>query len=484
MKKTVLVLAACLILGMTPILADGGDKGDFDIGLYGGFGWLDDYNGANPKDDTLYGARAGKFLTPAWSLELSFQRLDTKTEFDPLPPEPEPEIESLAAMPLGVPDVDATHDGLRLNLLYNFYEGKTFRPFATVGVGAERFNASGLEDRKDFGLNIGGGVRWFLTDRFGLRFDARLVSVDVGGKVDGGQNNIEGMLGLMWAFGKGGAPKQIADSDGDGVADRKDKCPDTPAGARVDEKGCPFDTDGDGVLDGIDQCPDTTKGWPVDEKGCPKDSDGDGVPDAKDACPDTPKGAKVDDRGCPLDSDSDGVFDGIDRCPGTPAGTKVDSRGCPLDSDGDGVNDNLDKCPGTPHGTPVDADGCPPPPKAAPLFEGEKKELVLEGVNFENEKAVLVPESLTVLDRVAASLADWPDIRVEVGGHTDSRGETGYNLRLSEKRAKAVIDYLVSKGIDAARMTSKGYGESKSIADNNTSEGRARNRRVELTRLD
>jgi len=482
MRKTVLVLAACLILAMTPVLADGGDKGDYDIGLYGGFGWLDDYSGANPKDDSLYGGRAGKFLTPNWGLEFSFQRLDTETEFEP--PPPEPIIEALEALPLGLPDVDVTHDALRLNLLYNFYEGKTFRPFVTVGIGSERLNAGHLENRKDFGLNIGGGVRYFFTDRFGLRFDARIVSVDVGGKVDARQNNVEGMLGLMWAFGKGGAPKQIADSDGDGVADRKDKCPDTPAGAKVDEKGCPFDTDGDGVLDGIDQCPDTIKGWPVDEKGCPKDSDGDGVPDAKDACPDTPKGAKVDDRGCPLDSDGDGVFDGIDRCPGTPAGTKVDSKGCPLDSDGDGVNDNLDKCPDTPRGTQVDADGCPPPPKAAPLFEGGKKELVLEGVNFETEKAVLVPESLTVLDRVAASLADWSDVRVEIGGHTDSQGAAGYNLKLSEKRAQAVMDYLVGKGIDAARMTSKGYGESKSIADNKTAEGRARNRRVELTRLD
>ncbi len=462
MRRTVPVLAACLILAVTPILADGGDEGDFDIGLYGGFGWLDDYSGANPKDDSFYGGRAGKFLTPNWSLELSFQRLDTKTEFEP--------------------NVDVTHDALRLNLLYNFYEGETFRPFATVGVGSERFRAHGLEDRKDFGFNVGGGVRWLLTDRFGVRLDARFVSVDVQGKVDARQNNVEGMVGLMWAFG--GAPAQIADSDGDGVRDRKDKCPDTPAGATVNEKGCPSDTDGDGVLDGIDQCPDTAKGWPVDAKGCPKDSDGDGVPDAKDACPDTPKGAKVDERGCPLDEDSDGVFDGIDRCPGTPAGTKVDSKGCPLDSDGDGVNDNLDKCPDTPRGTTVDADGCPPPPKAAPLFEEGKKELVLEGVNFESEKAVLLPESAAALDRVAESLADWPEVRVEIGGHTDGTGAAGYNLTLSEKRAQAVMDYLVGKGIDASRMTVKGYGETKPIADNRTADGRARNRRVELTRLD
>ncbi len=467
MRKTVLVLAACSMLAMVPVLADGGDKGDYDIGLYGGLGLPDGYCDANPKDDLLYGGRFGKFLTPAWSLELSFQRLSTQTDFDPA---------------LVMANVDVDLDALRLNLLYNFLEGETFRPFITAGLGSERLNAGQMEDRHDYGLNAGAGIRWFLTDRFGLRLDARAIWVDVGGKVDEAQLNMEGMLGAMWTFG--GAPKQIVDSDGDGVADRKDKCPDTPAGAKVDEKGCPFDTDGDGVFDGIDQCPDTTEGWPVDEKGCPKDSDGDGVPDAKDTCPATPKGAKVDEKGCPLDGDGDGVFDGIDRCPGTPAGTKVDSKGCPLDSDGDGVNDDLDKCPGTTRGTTVDADGCPPPPKAAPLFEGGKKELVLEGVNFETNKAVLVPESLAVLDRVAASLADWPEVRVEIGGHTDSQGAAGYNLGLSEKRAQAVKDYLASKGIDAARMTSKGYGETKPIADNNTADGRARNRRVQLTQID
>ena len=467
MRKTVPVLAACLILAMTPVLADGGDKGDFDIGLYGGFGWPDSYADANLKDNFLYGGRFGPFFTPNWSAELSFQRLQTETDVDPA---------------LGVSNIDVNLDSYRLNLLYNFLEGKAFRPFVTLGLGFERIDAGSLENRKDFGANIGGGVRWFMTDRFGLRFDVRLASVDVGGKVDERENNLESMLGLMWTFGKG--PKQVVDTDGDGVADRKDKCPNTPAGAKVDEKGCPFDTDGDGVLDGIDQCPDTVKGWAVDERGCPKDSDGDGVPDAKDACPDTPKGAKVDERGCPMDADGDGVFDGLDRCPGTPAGTKVDTKGCPLDSDGDGVNDNLDKCPDTPRGAVVDAAGCPPPPKAAPLFEEGKKELVLEGVNFETNKAVLVPDSLTVLDRVAASLADWPEVRVEIGGHTDSQGSAAYNLTLSDKRAQAVKDYLVGKGIDAARMTVKGYGETKPIADNGTPEGRATNRRVELSRLD
>jgi OOP family OmpA-OmpF porin len=290
--------------------------------------------------------------------------------------------------------------------------------------------------------------------------------------------NYKLLLGASW--GVGGPPP---DEDADGVPDRKDDCPGTPAGATVDAKGCPSDTDGDGVYDGIDLCPDTPAGWPVDAKGCPTDNDGDGVPDGKDKCPDTPKGATVDATGCPKDTDGDGVLDGIDKCPDTPKGATVDATGCPKDTDGDGVLDGIDKCPDTPKGEKVDAVGCPLP-KSAPLFTPEKKTLVLEGVNFEYDSATLTPGSLAVLDTVAASLKDWPEVRVEIGGHTDSRGSDAYNEKLSEKRAASVLEYLASKGIDAARMAAKGYGESKPIADNATDEGRAKNRRVELSRLD
>ena len=182
------------------------------------------------------------------------------------------------------------------------------------------------------------------------------------------------------------------------------------------------------------------------------DRDGDGVRDADDACPDTPAGARVDARGCPIDSDGDGVFDGIDRCPDTPPGTKVDAWGCPL--------------------------------KRKALFEEKKKTLVLEGVNFRFDSAELTNESSAILDDVAASLKDWPEVRVEVGGHTDSMGEDAYNQSLSERRAGAVRDYLISKGIAADRLTARGYGESQPISDNATAEGRAKNRRVELTKLD
>jgi len=132
----------------------------------------------------------------------------------------------------------------------------------------------------------------------------------------------------------------------------------------------------------------------------------------------------------------------------------------------------------------VDANGCPIERKAAPLFEENRKSLILGGVNFETDRAVLTSDSMGVLEKVAASLKDWPEVRVEIGGHTDSTGSDAHNLNLSQRRAEAVRSYLIDQGVDASRLTAKGYGEKKPIADNNAREGRAKNRRVELTRLD
>ncbi len=175
----------------------------------------------------------------------------------------------------------------------------------------------------------------------------------------------------------------------------------------------------------------------------------------------------------PKDSDGDGVPDDIDRCPNTPPGVKVDAVGCPIDSDHDGVPDYLDKCPGTPPGVKVDANGC------------EIEEIVLKGVNFDFNSAKLTAASETVLDEVVALLKLRPGAPAILGGHTDSKGKPAYNLKLSERRAAAVRDYLIAKGIPAQSLTAKGYGATKPIASNATDEGRAQNRRVtlEFTRL-
>ena len=265
-----------------------------------------------------------------------------------------------------------------------------------------------------------------------------------------------------------GKPK---DADGDGVPDRKDKCPDTPQGVKVDENGCPLDTDGDGVADYQDKCPDV-KGL-ASLQGCP-DADNDGVTDADDKCPNTPAGVKVDATGCPLDADGDKVPDYLDKCPGTPAGVAVDANGCPLDRDGDGVPDYQDKCPD--RAGPASNKGCPE-------IKAEQKKLLNEAtkyINFDFNKATLKPSSYPKLEQMVQILNEYPDYSLSIAGHTDSKGDDNYNLRLSYERAASARKYMVSKGITAERIESRGYGESKPIADNKTAAGQARNRRVDF----
>ncbi len=171
----------------------------------------------------------------------------------------------------------------------------------------------------------------------------------------------------------------------------------------------------------------------------------------------------------PVDSDGDGVTDDLDQCPNTPAGAAVDAVGCELDSDGDGVVDSKDKCPGTPLGTQVDADGCP-----------IVIVINLEGVNFRTNSAELLDGAEVALNDDVATLVAKPDVLIEVAGHTDSDGEADYNLDLSQRRAEAVRTYLIGKGVEADRISAKGYGEAEPVASNASAAGKAQNRRVEL----
>jgi OOP family OmpA-OmpF porin len=206
------------------------------------------------------------------------------------------------------------------------------------------------------------------------------------------------------------------------------------------------------VLDGIDQCADTPKGATVDAKGCPSDSDADGVLDGIDQCADTPKGATVDAKGCPGDSDADGVYDGLDQCPGTPANLKVDDKGCPIVS--------------------VE--------RETELLDTGM--IRLRDVRFESAKARILPDAYPLLDEVGVILSRWPQLRIEIGGHTDSRGSDRKNQALSEARAASVKTYLVERfpGIAAGQITTRGYGESKPVSPNRTAQDMAKNRRVEF----
>jgi OOP family OmpA-OmpF porin len=184
----------------------------------------------------------------------------------------------------------------------------------------------------------------------------------------------------------------------------------------------------------------------------------------------------VDASGCPVDSDGDGVPDYLDKCPGTPSGVAVGSDGCPLDSDGDGVPDNLDKCPGTPKGVPVNDSGCP----IAGVEVAGDEWFVRGQVLFDTNRATIKPEAAEVLLRVANFLRKNPQYRVEIQGNTDSTGPLAWNMKLSEMRAEAVRSYLITNGVAAARLTTRGFGPNEPLAPNNTAEGRAKNRRVDF----
>ena len=274
------------------------------------------------------------------------------------------------------------------------------------------------------------------------------------------------------------------DTDGDGVVDSKDTCPDTPAGIKVDEFGCPFDSDNDGVPDYLDECPGTPQGAPVDKKGCPIDSDGDGVPDYTDLCPNTPAEISVDDYGCPIDKDGDGVPDYLDLCPDTPYEVEVDKYGCPVDEDLDGVPDYLDQCPGTLPGVQVDENGCelviaPPPP---PI---DLNQLILSSeTSFEFNSAQLKPAAFPELDKLLEQMKKYPMSRWRIEGHTDNVGSEEGNIKMSQMRAESVLNYFVSRGIPQVRFEVVGMGSKSPIADNATLEGQAKNRRVEIKRVD
>ena len=263
------------------------------------------------------------------------------------------------------------------------------------------------------------------------------------------------------------------DSDNDGIPDVSDKCPNSMAGISVDSIGCMLDFDKDGVADNYDKCPNTPSGVPVSMNGCPMDFDNDGVPDYLDKCPNTAVNMEVDSTGCVFDSDHDGIPDYKDKCPGTIAGYAVDTLGCLPDIDNDGVADAFDVCPNTLPSIRVDEKGCP-------LNKNEDLDQLKKGIQFKSGTKKLTTSSYRTLNDLVKLMNKILDLNIEVQGHTDNRGAEKKNLKLSATRAKAVVDYLIKKGIDSDRLRAVGYGSEKPIADNDNADGRAQNRRVEL----
>jgi outer membrane protein OmpA-like peptidoglycan-associated protein len=272
-------------------------------------------------------------------------------------------------------------------------------------------------------------------------------------------------VGVEFDFGK------TPDADMDGVSDHKDKCPNTPAGVTVDDKGCPIDTDGDGVADYMDDCP--TVAGITSLKGCP-DSDKDGIADKDDACPDVAGIASL--KGCP-DADGDGITDKDDKCPNTPKGTKVDTKGCPLDQDNDGVLDADDACPTL--AGPKENKGCPIKEKTAEEIEAEK--MKVEPVYFDSNKATFAVQEKAKIDKLVSLLNENSNYNVKITGYADALGADAYNLNLSKSRVSTVVKAILSGKIKKNRIESqKGLGEANPAATNDTPEGRALNRRVEF----
>ena len=368
--------------------------------------------------------------------------------------------------------------GLKAN--YEFSSDAEFIPYASFGLGMtmwkvqdwtdsqgtvpKGYDADGYGDQPLSGTNLtaslGAGVEYFLSEKMSLDFSGTysfLLQQDLDNVgfsslpsygedfVDANSAMFEGSVALMFHFG-------ATDCDEDGIFGSQDKCPREKEDhdGFEDEDGCPDpDNDMDGILDVDDKCPDDAEDFDgfEDEDGCPDvDRDGDGIMDIDDACPDDPE-------------DLDG-FEDADGCPDP-------------DNDGDGVLDGADQCPDTPAGTIVDAVGCKKPEP--------KPELLAVMVNFALNSAVLDDVAKTRVDALIAFLLEDETVIIDIGGFASDEGTNEYNQALSERRAGAVRDYLIEKGVDGARVTVVGYGEQQPLVPNDSEANRSQNRRAMVT---
>jgi outer membrane protein OmpA-like peptidoglycan-associated protein len=474
------LLTTLLVMTVVSLAAADTWNDRWGVGLEGGL-WKQIHGDRDYSNvDQFAGLKLRHGLSEAWTLDLGFKYGTTRPGVDTRGDDAGFTFDSGAGLHTRIwqPSLTGTYRLVR--------EG-TWRPWVSVGAGVTRWDVRDLRGGEDPGLwPDGEATRVYnkdgeLVDGHGVNVTAivglgtEIVasshwSFDLGLRynylfgqdkdsvgmsaiwdadhVDANSAIIEGLVGVNYAFGN-------SDKDGDGIPNDRDADPDNPEdfdGYR-DEDGAPDpDNDNDGVLDAEDGAPNDAE----DRDGF---QDADGVPDP--------------------DNDNDGVIDARDGAPDEAEDMDgfEDEDGVPdPDNDMDGVLDADDRCPDTPQGVEVDAEGCP-------IVEEIRADLVLEGVNFKSGSAELTPESTAVLDEVADSLKAWPEVRVEVGGYTDSSGPAELNRDLSQQRAGSVRQYLIDQGVEASRVTAVGYGEDRPIADNSTREGRAANRRVELKRL-
>jgi len=345
--------------------------------------------------------------------------------------------------------------------LYHFSElPGAWTPYISAGLGITDPKPG---ENDTTGL-VGVGVKHPINENLGLRAE-----LNAHQGFDSGTTDMSIFVGVTWSWGYGKPIHTAAPA---------------AAAAPVAAATAEGDADRDGVLDSRDRCPGTRPGAKVNSEGCAIDTDGDGVPDSLDSCPGTPTGTAVDAQGCRLDAaagtdtDGDGIADSADRCPGSKAGARVNTEGCePVttavqDRDGDGVPDDADKCADTPSGAKVDANGC--------MQKLTQKVSITLKLGFDTDKADIKPEFSDDISKVATFMREYPGTTVVIEGHTDNTGNADYNRKLSQRRAEAVADSLVrDHGVSGSRVQAIGYGDTKPVADNSTSAGRAQNRRVE-----
>jgi outer membrane protein OmpA-like peptidoglycan-associated protein len=345
-------------------------------------------------------------------------------------------------------DSSASIFGGRFHAIGQYGFGR-FTPFILFGAGAIGASSSSMGNDTDPEIHFGAGLKYALTRGLGLRLDIRDTLSQKANADDGDLTHYpEFLLGLAVTLKVREKEKVVA--------------------------AAPVDSDGDGFIDAYDKCPQEAG---ISPDGCPdKDSDGDGVPDSKDVCPNE---AGTTACGCPVrDSDGDGMPDDLDKCPNEPGPI----NGCPdLDEDRDGINLPDDKCPNEPETRNgyEDADGCPDEvPEKIKKFTG-----VIAGIEFDRGKDTIRPVSEGVLTNALAILQEYPALRIEISGHTDSDGTREDNLDLSKRRADSVKAWFVAKGIDESRITTRGAGPDEPIADNKTAAGKQKNRRIEFKLL-
>ena len=348
---------------------------------------------------------------------------------------------------------DLTYYSLDGMVSYSFKElvkSNVFDPYLGVGGGY-----TWVDDIGAGTLNGTVGINFWLTENIGLTAQSSYKHAFE----DYLPKHWQHTLGLSIKFGG-------KDTDGDGIYDKDDACPDVPGLEAFN--GCP-DSDNDGIEDSKDDCPN--QAGLAEFNGCP-DGDSDGVADKDDACP-TVAGLKAL-AGCP-DADADGVADKDDSCPNEKGPSA--NKGCPWpDTDGDGILDKDDQCPNE-AGT-VANNGCP---EVAPTVEVIKKlNDYARTILFDTGKASIKAESNEVLAAMTAIFKEYPKADFSINGHTDSVGSKNTNQLLSERRANSVRDFLIANGINADRLSANGYGEDYPIANNKTRAGRKENRRVEV----